>query len=90
MSHFGYKTLATAGIFGVLLVAVAFTIRAATVDREANQLCSVLYTLIARAGATTGTPGSPGYAYYREHPTELVAARKQNDAFLAELPCSAP
>lgn len=79
--------LALIGILGIVLVAVAFQVRADYVDRQKNQLCNVLYTLIARSGETTGKPGAPGYAYYQEHPEELAIARQQNMDFLDALPC---
>lgn len=37
-----------------------------------------------------GTPGSPGYSYYRDHPTELAQARLASQAVLqqfAAAPC---
>lgn len=55
--------------------------------RTDDRLCNVIYTLVARSGATVGKPGSPGYAYYREHPDELKKARAQNQEFLHQLPC---
>ena len=86
----GHKVLAVIGIVGILLVALAFSLRANNVDDESNQLCNVLYTMIARSGANVGAKGYPGYAYYSAHPDELTAAREQNEAFLAELPCEGP
>lgn len=53
-----------------------------------EQLCAVMYRLVARSGATIGKPGSPGYDYYRTHPMELALAREQNKRFLRELPCT--
>lgn len=82
--------LAVIGIAGVVLVAAAFLLRADYIDTRNDRLCDVLYTLIARSGATVGQPGSPGYDYYQQHPEELESARKQNMDFLAELPCDPP
>lgn len=83
----GHKWLAAFGVAGVVLVALAFQLRADFVDTKNSQLCNVLYTLIARSGETTGKPGAPGYAYYQEHPEELAIARQQNMEFLDALPC---
>lgn len=85
-----YRLLALLGIAGILALAIAFGVRATLVDRDADQLCDVLYTLIAGSGASVGQPGSPGFAYYQQHPEELAQARAQNAAFLAELPCDGP
>lgn len=59
---------------------------AALYTRNAK-LCEVLYRLVARSGATVGKAGTPGYAYYKQHPEELKLARQQNRQFLRELPC---
>jgi hypothetical protein len=52
-----------------------------------NTLCKVIYATIAKSGATVGKPGTPGYAYYQEHPEELRVARAQNEELLGTLPC---
>lgn len=70
-------------VAAVVIFAVALAIRTAQTDRT----CVVLRDLIGRSGATLGQKGSPGYAYYHDHPDELSAARKQNREFLDSLPC---
>ena len=86
----GYGPLAIVLLIGAIawssLVIYAFRHS----SNERDQLCLVLSSLISRSGATLGQPGSPGYAYYRDHPVELSAARRQNAAYLTALPCSTP
>lgn len=55
--------------------------------RTDRQLCDVVYSFVARSGASSGKPGSPGYAYYKAHPGERAAADQQNQSFLDDLPC---
>jgi hypothetical protein len=70
-----------------LSLIVAVTVWQQSTRRVNDKLCNVLYSLVARSGASVGQPGSPGYAYYHSHPTELKAARAQNQRFLDDLPC---
>lgn len=77
------KKLQAAVVIAVVALACLFWIFGRTDD----QLCNVIYSLVARSGATVGKPGTPGYAYYSQHPDELAKARAQNQDFLNELPC---
>jgi hypothetical protein len=72
-----------AGI-SVFAALIAFNAQAKS---ERDQLCDVMYAFVTKSGAATGSPGSPGYAYYQTHPDELRAARKQNQELVGELPC---
>ncbi len=69
-------------VFSVLTVVWVLT------TQRSERLCSVLYSLVARSGATIGKPGTPGYAYYHSHPAELRVAREQNQDFLDALGCT--
>ncbi len=71
---------------GLAVLAVFLSIWIVTTARN-DRLCAVLYSLVARSGATIGQPGTPGYAYYHAHPQELRVARKQNHDFLNALGC---
>lgn len=71
---------------GLAIVATIVAFQAQRV-RTDEKFCTVLYQLVARSGATVGKPGTPGFAYYQAHPTELAAAREQNNDFLHDLPC---
>lgn len=77
------KKLQAAVVIAVVALACLFWVFGRTDDK----LCNVIHTLVARSGATVGKPGSPGYAYYKQHPDELAKARAQNQDFLNELPC---
>jgi hypothetical protein len=50
-----------------------------------DKLCQVVRGTVASSDATLGKPGSPGYAYYKVHPTELKAAHKQARELLKQL-----
>lgn len=73
--------------FAVVLLFLTLGIRTYLFTKNQQKLCTVLYHLVARSGATVGRPGTPGYDYYHSHPTELEAAHRQNHQFLNQLPC---
>lgn len=83
----GERRLQFALVVALTLLFVTLNIRAWVFSRTDDQLCNVIYSLVARSGATVGKPGTPGYAYYSQHPDELAKARAQNQDFLNELPC---
>ncbi len=85
-SRNGVPLMVSSVAAGVAILAVAVAIWTATAQRN-DKLCAVLYSLVARSGATIGQPGSPGYAYYHSHPAELAVAKKQNHDFLDALGC---
>ena len=74
-------------IAGVFLLAGVVGMRVYQTLHRQDRLCDVLHALVARSGTTLGKPGSAGYFYYQEHPSELTLAKKQNRQFLESLPC---
>lgn len=81
------KTVGVALVLAIFALFGVFIYRSHAVSQTDQRLCTVLYNLVARSGATIGRPGTPGYAYYHAHLDELRAARKQNTEFLRELDC---
>lgn len=86
-SHKSTRILIAAIIGGMLALTGSLVFRAREQTHRDDKLCGVLAGMIYRSGATIGTPGTPGYAYYQEHPDELQLARDQNKNFLAQLGC---
>lgn len=71
---------------GLWVFALIYAANRAKEERDA--LCLVLYASINRGIKNIGTPGTPGYAYYHEHPIELARAKGSNQALLDALPCN--
>lgn len=78
----GWKLLAATALCGIVVVGFLW-VRAI----QAVSTCEVVRDQVARSLAATGQPGTPGYAYYQEHPDELRAVRAQSEDLLAKLPC---
>lgn len=86
-SRDGIRLIVASGLLSWALFFATLGYRAWTVSSTDRQLCDVLYRIVANGGANTGKPGTPGYAYYREHPDELRAAKASNRRTLKELDC---
>lgn len=56
---------------------------AATDVRICKQSLGLLHALVATSDGRLGRPGTPGYAYYRDHPDELRAAHASNKVILS-------
>lgn len=78
----GWKALTLAAFCG-LLVVVVFWMRALA----SQSTCEVVRDQVRQNLSAVGQPGTPGYAYYQEHPDELVTARQQSRTLLSKLPC---
>lgn len=76
------KLIAAAAVTALLVVAFLW-VRA----YAAQSTCEVVKTQVERSLAAINTPGSPGYAYYQEHPDELGAAVAQSETLRDKLPC---
>lgn len=65
----------------VIVLLVYVSVRADTVTtsncRQIQQLDHAIYGVLKRGEQVLGTKGSAGFAYYRDHPSELQAARQQ-------------
>jgi hypothetical protein len=75
-----------------LVVAAALTSLALVVFlwirvTQAQDTCGVIKVQVERTLQATGHRGTPGYAYYQEHPDELRAARASSQQLLDKLPC---
>lgn len=56
----------------------------ATDEKICQQSLGLLHALIATSDGRLGRPGTPGFAYYRDHPDELRAAHAANKVILAQ------
>lgn len=74
-------------IFAAALTALVFVTFLWVRAYQAQSVCEVIKTQVKRSIAATGQPGTPGYAYYQEHPDELKAARESSRDLLHKLPC---
>lgn len=88
----GHK-LIIATITAGLLISGVFNYRAWQTSRADSTLCQVLRDSVAGSASALGNIGDPpargmaGYAYYREHPDELDAARIRTKDLLDRLDC---
>lgn len=83
---------ALAGLAAMLLVAILLLgVVWVRVNHAQTRACMQIESLktvvrrqIVQSEHLIGRPGSPGYAYYKEHPAELRAARQEAQRELSE------
>lgn len=85
--HGATIALGIALVLASMSLTLALLVWQTTGARARQQLCLAIYSIVVHSGASVGRKGSPGYAYYQQHPRELAAARRQNLRVLAGLPC---
>lgn len=87
LEDFNGRRLIVAIVVAFACLFALLIFRGYAVTKTDKQLCTVIHRIVAGSAATVGTPGSPGYAYYHAHPSELRAQRAANRKTLAQLDC---